>query len=76
MTIIIDKRVPHQEVYMEESLIQIDLDEIHGLDDSAEDRYLTIYKMIVENGADLVIIADTEVGKLLSDDDIAVCIAQ
>lgn len=74
MVIILDSNVSVPEVFKEQEIHYIDLDLVHSLENLTEDKALTIYKMIVENEADLVIVQDERVAKRLRQEDVFVYI--
>ena len=78
MTIIIDSKIPYKSIYEYETTVEINLDKIHSFDGDAgiEDKVLAVYKMYVDNKADLVVLTDIEVVNALQLEGVHVCYAK
>lgn len=73
MVIIIDKRISNRERFNDDTLVEINLDNIHITEDVVEDKMLEVYKEVVEHEADMVILADKDITDSLFDEGVLVC---
>lgn len=74
MIIIKDKNIHYISTNDNDIVYEVDIEAIHGLDDSPEDKMLAIYKSYVEHNAGLVILdsRDLDVGNRLQKENVLV----
>lgn len=76
MVIILDKNVSVPSAFEEQEIHIIDLDLVHSLESLTEDKALSIYKMMVDTNADLVITQDERVAKRLKEEGVVVYVEE